>query len=621
MKGIFKIVIGIIFFLFSFSIYSQEENEIWRTSNSKVIGSSKEGRIYIYGNENIDNSIRLKFDSTIVVVERRIEGIWQPSSFETGPNSLWVGPNVGISGFGHHLATETGDGHIHFHAHNEFEDGISTSETQILYAYNYQENIPIQPDSSGEWSGTNLKFDISPQSHSLLNVLSVKSGSIAATEYIQLIIRKDDPNIGAIILNQKYPASYFTEYTIVNLGLAGNVEFDIGANFYFEYSSSDTFSLKTNAAVDWPWAMISYSDVREDKLLQTAPYIDGETFTKGDYLIDSRKIYICNTTGVQTGTFASNAALWDLLSSTATDYWTKVGSALTYNDGTRDIVLIDTDGFKIYDNAGVDRFFIGDTFSQLRGETDAVGSRVLVSDISAALMYGTGHIKILDNAIQINDTNRTRLDIDFSKVRITAATGAGYFQMTDDALLYEDGNKDRLDITPILTTIHDEPGTGGGYLSLQSKEFTFVDGTVARIFTDALETTLVSPDNSTVVRVTDSGVKGVMTAAFVGGIEGEFSVARTLTYGGTGTSNLGITMPLAGRVTYMTLSVRANTSLTCTLRVNGIDSSDDISLVAEQTVTSTASTTFSAGDRVTLFKEGTTTADELVGTFFVEFDN
>ena len=286
-----------------------------------------EDNLYLHGNESDDDSLRLYRDGSLIVIEKKTDGIWQPSSLETGPNSLWVGPNVGVAALGHHLATESGDGHLHFLAHSEFENGLTTTDSQILYAYDYIENSIIQPDDSSEWSGTSLRFSIIPQTHTLLDVLSVKTGSIAATEQIKLLVRTDNPNNGTIVLNQDYPASYFTADSSVNLSLAGKVEFDASIAFYFEYSSSEIFSLKTNSSGTWPWAMISYSSIREDSLLQTTPYVDGDMFSEGQYLIDSRKIYICNSTGLQTGTFASNVSMWDELASTkdvsTENYWNR----------------------------------------------------------------------------------------------------------------------------------------------------------------------------------------------------------------------------------------------------------------------------------------------------------
>lgn len=108
--------------------------------------------------------------------------------------------------------------------------------------------------------------------------------------------------------------------------------------------------------------------------------------------------------------------------------------------------------------------------------------------------------------------------------------------------------------------------------------------------------------------------------SFTGGLP-DTSVARRIPFGDAGTTGLGPVMPLSGTVKYLTLSTRLNNTLTVTLRKNDIDTPDTISLSAEQTKVATASTTFVAGDRLVLFKEGTTQADALIGTFFVVFDD
>ncbi len=84
---------------------------------------------------------------------------------------------------------------------------------------------------------------------------------------------------------------------------------------------------------------------------------------------------------------------------------------------------------------------------------------------------------------------------------------------------------------------------------------------------------------------------------------------------------MGVVMPWAGTVRALSMGTRANATATCTLRVNDVDSSDDVSLSASMAAYATASTTFAAGDVLCLFKEGTTTVDELIGTMFIEFNN
>jgi len=75
-----------------------------------------------------------------------------------------------------------------------------------------------------------------------------------------------------------------------------------------------------------------FSDAREENLLQTMGWEDGYDYSLNQYLIYERQIYICNTAGVQTGTWESNSALWDELSGEVTDIWSRTGTDVYLNN-------------------------------------------------------------------------------------------------------------------------------------------------------------------------------------------------------------------------------------------------------------------------------------------------
>ncbi len=103
---------------------------------------------------------------------------------------------------------------------------------------------------------------------------------------------------------------------------------------------------------------------QEDNFLQTKAWIDGDTWTDGDYCISSRKLHVCNTTGVQSGTFSSNAALWDELATladtphnilTSNDFYKNLlltNSFLEYWDGTRQRIKITSTYSNLYSPDG-----------------------------------------------------------------------------------------------------------------------------------------------------------------------------------------------------------------------------------------------------------------------------
>ena len=115
----------------------------WYDELNVLIGDTIRFRIEItfYGDYNLSNINVTDYLPECLeytdnaVIQKTLDGIPKPASFETGPNSLWVGRSVGVAGLGHHLATEALDGHLHFHAHSEYVDGLSTVDAKILNAY------------------------------------------------------------------------------------------------------------------------------------------------------------------------------------------------------------------------------------------------------------------------------------------------------------------------------------------------------------------------------------------------------------------------------------------------------------------------------------------------------
>lgn len=273
---------------------------------------------YIRGRSDDEGSFRFSIDEDDkkVLVERRTDGVWNKASIKTGGASVFVGENVGIQAVGHFLATETAEGnHIHLHAHSEFVDGLSSSDTKILNAYNFTIHRLIQPDNTGSFTGTDLEFIVPSTKDVIIHKAYFQTGTIAATKEVKIEIWKGTDDTGALVLKQAYPSSLFAESIEAEIIFDGFLEFDIGVDYFFRITSESNFSLKMDTTNTVPWLAADESDVRLDDLLQTIPWVSGETFTIGDWTIQTNRIYVCNTDGIQNGTFASNIALWDELSS------------------------------------------------------------------------------------------------------------------------------------------------------------------------------------------------------------------------------------------------------------------------------------------------------------------
>lgn len=257
--------------------------------------------------------IAIDIDTGFAEIMRLENGLWQPASLELGADSLWIGKNVGVAGVGHHLATETSAGNLHFHAHSEFDGETTTEDAKVLHADNYEERRVYQSDNTGSWVGTNFEYSFPTPASTIIKKGYFQTHTTAATQPIRVQVWEGEDDTGAIIFDQTYAASLFAASTEVEMLFEGYAEYTKGQTYFIRIGSDASFSLKMDTTDTWPWQAANVSDIHEDSLLQTAAYVDGDSYDDGQYMIDSRKIYICNTTGVQTGTFAGNSGKWDLL--------------------------------------------------------------------------------------------------------------------------------------------------------------------------------------------------------------------------------------------------------------------------------------------------------------------
>jgi hypothetical protein len=280
------------------------------------------------GIKYIDATHRLSIDPETgnIIAEELVDDIWQPGSFEAGANSFWL-RYVGLAGIGHHLATELKDGHFHFFAHSEFDGELTTQDTQIIYAYNYEARRIYQPDDSTTFTGKNIEFTFPSDVHVLAENVYYKTGPTGPTTPVKIQVWKGSDDTGLKVFDQTYPASDFTADSEIQLAYNGYVEYDEDQTYFLRYSCDTAFSLKADATTSYVWFAADVSDVREDSILQVRSYesrSDGVySFTSGeDWAIENNKIYICNATGTQTGDFASNSDKWETIGD----------SHITYNE-------------------------------------------------------------------------------------------------------------------------------------------------------------------------------------------------------------------------------------------------------------------------------------------------
>jgi hypothetical protein len=409
--------------------------------------SIDDGKLYVNeGRVDKEGSSRFYIDeySKVVVVEKLVNGLWQPASFETGPNSVWVGHNVGIAGVGHHLATESSDGHLHFHAHSEYDDntGLTTSDVQVLNAYNYVENLPFNPDQSNEWSGTQFDYiESQVPFHALIHDATFKTGASAPLAPVRIEVYEDGVDTGTKIFSQLFSHEGWGIEDEQRIKLEGHLEFNAGMTYLIRFSSDETFSMKVNAAGDEPYFLADTSFVVEENLLQTIPYYSGGTYDEGQLLIHERQIYVCTVTGIQTGTFEDNADKWDLIHSTYVE-----GGGFT--EGS--IPFASSNGKLTQDNAHLSWDDVTDKLN-IGGQALLEGN--LVSKQSDGVYVGRTRISESHwkSSPTINDWEATESARDWKKVAVSSDTqyisavvdNGNYYTSDDYGVSWTERDSDR----------------------------------------------------------------------------------------------------------------------------------------------------------------------------------
>ena len=396
----------------------------------------------------------------------------------TSPIWLGNGKNVGVSGVGHHLATVADDGHLHLHAHNEFNGQTTQQDAQIVDAYAFTEKMVYQAVNTGTWTGTEQTFTIVSPAHLLINDGYLQTDTVAATKAVRWRIYKGTDDTGYLIFDQKYDPSEFPASTEIKVEATNFMEFEAGLTYFHKISSGANFSLKMNAANTIPWLAADTSFVREDNLLQTKPWVSGDTWTAGDFFIDSRKLYVCNVTGVQTGTFASNSAKWNDIGSESADIWDNTNDHITNVVGSY---------FTFTDKAT----------SQFRLRMDDAGFYALSPDGSKNMQLTNTDLDLntnvnLNGLLVAHDGTRNRILTDGTETTLYAPDG-DYMKVSNEDFRYHDGTRARLWVSASTSDLASPNGESkfiadntGAYIN--SRGFAVLDAMVDGV-------TLYSPDN------------------------------------------------------------------------------------------------------------------------------
>ena len=346
------------------------------------------GNLYVNGYGEIENATRWEIDNEIdaVVIERYEDGVWQPFSVETGPNSLCIGKRICFEAGGRHSMTKDTDGTLFFKPYSKWNGTVTIEDAKIPNIYNYEERRILQPDNSSIFIGNNMEYLFLSSDKTLVETFYVQTGSTEVNSPITLQIYDGFDDTGALIFDRTYPTSNFPVNSEVQIITEGYVEIDYGQIYFSRISSDSNFSFRYNSTNGIPWIAVDASDLKEDDMLQIQPFDFDLNYSNGDWTIEDNKIYVTNTTGIQIGNFSNNSDKWNILGSTASlnlsaiNYWTLNGTELSYTGGK---VSIGTSSpasvLHIYEDNAATGIGAGLTIEQ-DGSGDAMGRFILTGE-------------------------------------------------------------------------------------------------------------------------------------------------------------------------------------------------------------------------------------------------
>ncbi len=274
------------------------------------------GDMRVYG-DGTAGSIQFERDPITghLTVTQNTDDIFSPGSLELGPQSLYLGKRGSVGIAGTSLMTEIVDGTFGFIPHTAFDGELSTRDTHVIDAYDFNTRVVINSDFSSAVVASTFEFTIVGAGHTMISKAYFKTDTTSATEPVRVRVWQGTDDTGDLIYDHTFPATDFPASVETYVLIGGFFEVELGVSYFICVDSDANFSLKMDVTDTDAWFAIDAISVHDDDMLQTKEWISGDTFTEGQFKVDGNLAYVCNVDGVQSGTFASNIAKWDVLSS------------------------------------------------------------------------------------------------------------------------------------------------------------------------------------------------------------------------------------------------------------------------------------------------------------------
>lgn len=227
--------------------------------------------VYVKGNEHTDGSLRLVPDNTNdgehIVAQYRDSAVWNRAGVDVGGNNgLRVAEDLIVKAAGRNIYTQCGcelnDGVLparHFNNSEGSKPAVAVGNFQAFVS-----NFTLQPDDSGEMSGSSITFTGQAPATALYTHYILKT-TYACDSDVRMTLRRVPQDL--IFSQYVYPQELFTADTEVSLFFDGMLE--VSRNAYVsvafecvnkkgEVDTTKTLSLKADVSNNYPWQAVNY---------------------------------------------------------------------------------------------------------------------------------------------------------------------------------------------------------------------------------------------------------------------------------------------------------------------------------------------------------------------------
>lgn len=336
---------------------------------SNITQSNYTNIVYISGDETTEDSIRLAItEDGIAKVQKLTNTTWQDTGIRLSGESLYLGRDLSITAFGNTIGSESNSSRVkHLVLQNRYDD---TGSGEIVVPKLSSKIIKeiVQSNEDGSSIGTEYSYTFTVSESIIVDKIYYKFGDIVpASSELNIIVYNGIDDTGDKYFEQKLPACFCLANSECEIELSGGLGYNKNQNIFIKITSEENFEIITNLSGTSPYRAYDYWSLVLDSSM-SAPLWSAKDWSENDWCIDSGFIYVCNTTGAQSGSFASNIVRWDKLNAMTTE-------SMVYKGGIT-VAAFNT----LTSGLNGDYYRFTDSGTLVGGESASVGDSAIVNN-------------------------------------------------------------------------------------------------------------------------------------------------------------------------------------------------------------------------------------------------